>query len=166
MEIKIHCKYDQMVPIDKIIPYDKNPNKHGQDQIERLAKNYAYLGVRHPIIVCKDRKVIAAGHCRRLSGINAGMKEFPVVYQKFETDEEFYAFVTSDNGLADFAELDFAAINAMIPELGPDFDLDWLGIQDFKMDFSDKEFDPGTMEDQGQLDKLKTKTCPECGHEF
>lgn len=136
-EVKVHCLYDKMLPLDEIKPYEKNPNKHGQDQVQRLAKIYEYQGIRHPIVICKDRNVIAAGHCRLSSARVLGLKEFPVVYQKFESDEQFYSFVTSDNAIADWAILDFSEINAMIPNLGPDFDIDWFGLKNFKIDMND-----------------------------
>lgn len=134
MEVAIHCKYDELLDPKKLKDYEKNPNKHGSDQIARLAKIYEYTGVRHPIIVDPDRGVIAAGHGRKLAAIRAGIKKFPVVYQKFATDEEFFAFVTADNAIALWADLDLSAINAELGELGPDFDLDWLGIKNFTLD--------------------------------
>lgn len=164
-EIKIHCKYDKLVNPKELKDYSKNPNKHGSDQIERLAQIYKYQGIRHPIIYDPDRDCIAAGHGRKLGAIRAGIKEFPVVYQRFESDEQFYAFVTSDNAIALWADLDLGEINLQLPELGPDFDIAMLGIKDFKLD---KDFEPGDENDQGKLDELKPMyvECPHCGESF
>jgi hypothetical protein len=49
--MKIHCKYDALVPIRELKPYAKNRNKHPKEQIERLAKILDYQGQRAPIIV-------------------------------------------------------------------------------------------------------------------
>jgi len=138
-EIKIHCKYDELLDLKKIKDYSKNPNQHGQDQIERLAKLYDYQGVRHPIIYDKERDCIAAGHGRKLAALRSGMKKFPVVYQSFESDEQFYAFVVSDNSISLWAELDLGSINAKLPDLGPDFDLDMLGIKDFSLEVGEAD---------------------------
>lgn len=167
MEIKIHCKYDELVDPKTLKDYPKNPNKHGSDQIERLANMYEYHGVRHPIIVDPKRGWIAAGHGRKLAAIRKGIKKFPVVYQEFESDDALYAFVTSDNAIATWAELDLSGINTHLPELGPDFNIDMLGIKDFKLDLS-KNFDPGDESDQGKLDELTPKIveCPHCGESF
>jgi len=135
----IHCKYDALIDPTKLKVYPKNRNKHDESQIDRLAKLYLAHGIRHPIIVDPDRNVMAAGHGRRLAAIRAGFKEFPVVYQKFESDDALYAFAVSDNAIALWAELDLTNINLDLPDLGPDFDIDALGIKDFTLDPAEKE---------------------------
>lgn len=135
--MKIHCKYDELVNPKNLKNYSKNRNKHPQSQIDRLARMYEHHGIRHPIIIDQDRKVIAAGHGRKLAAIRAGLKEFPVVYQKFETEEDLYTFCQADNALTIESELDLSGINLDIGELGP-FDLDKLGIPDFTVDAADK----------------------------
>lgn len=139
MEISVHCKFDEMRNVDSIEPYHKNRNTHPQDQIDRLANLFKYHGIRHPVIVdAADRKTIIAGHGRRLAAIRAGIDQVPVVYQEFESEEQRYAFVQSDNAVAAWAELDIKGINADLGDLGPDFDIDMLGIKDFTLDISDK----------------------------
>lgn len=161
MNIKIHCKFDALINPKDLRDYEKNPNKHSADQIERLAEIYAYQGIRHPIIYDPDRDCIAAGHGRKLAAIRAGIKEFPVVYQKFESDEQFYAFVASDNAIALWSDLSLSEINMKLPDLGPDFNIDMLGLKDFNLNF-----EPSTESEQGKLDEKKLKECPVCGHEF
>lgn len=133
-EIKIHCKYDELVNPKKLKNHPKNRNKHDQDQIERLAEMYKYHGIRHEIIVSKRSECIVAGHGRKLAAIRAGIKEFPVVYQDFDSDEAEYAFILADNAIALWAELDLAGINTDLGDLGPYFNIDMLGIKDFKLD--------------------------------
>lgn len=159
-EIKIHCRYDELVDPKLLKDYEKNPNKHGSDQIERLSEIYKFQGIRHPIIVDSDRGVIAAGHGRKLAAIRAGIKQFPVVYQKFESDEQFYSFVTSDNAISLWADLDVGLINAELPNFGPNFDIDLLGLKNFTLDFEDKGFDPDSGDENP---KNKIKECPHCG---
>lgn len=138
MAIKIHCKYDELINPKILINHPKNRNKHGQDQIERLAELYKYHGIRHPIIVSNLSKFIVAGHGRKLAAIRAGIDQMPVVYQDFESSEAEYAFIQADNAIALWAELDLAGINADIGDLGPDFDINMLGIQDFEIEPADK----------------------------
>lgn len=164
--MKIHCKHDELISPKKLKNHPKNRNKHGQDQIERLAELYKYHGVRHPIIVSNLSKCIVAGHGRKLAAIRAGIKEFPVVYQDFDSSEDEYAFIQADNAIALWAELDMAGINMDMADLGPDFNIDMLGIQNFNLDVSDKSFDPASENEQGKLDQKKKHECPECGHEF
>ncbi|NDD53270.1 site-specific DNA-methyltransferase [bacterium] len=65
----------------------------------------------------------------------------PVVYQDFDSEEAEYAFIQADNAIALWAELDLSGINADIADLGPDFDIDLLGIKNFEIDVADKDFE-------------------------
>jgi len=163
-EIKIHCIYDDLINVKKLEHHPKNRNQHGQDQIERLAELYKYHGIRHPIIVSKLSGYIVAGHGRKLAAIRAGIDKMPVVYQDFESLEAEYAFLISDNAIADWSELDMTSINTDIQDLGPDFNIDMLGISDFTLDISEK-FDP-TLDDEKEEKENKVKTCPHCGEEI
>ena len=137
-EINIYCKYDELVNPKSLKNHPKNRNKHGQDQIDRLAELYQYHGIRHPIIVSKLSGCIVAGHGRKLAALRAGIKEMPVVYQDFESSEAEYAFIQADNAIALWAELDLSAINTDLADLGPDFNIDMLGIRDFKLDLNEE----------------------------
>ena len=139
--MKIHCKYDELVEPKKLKVHPKNRNKHSKEQIERLAKLYSYHGIRHPNIVSSRSGYIVAGHGRKAAAQDLGMKEFPVVYQDFDTDEAEYAFIQADNAIALWAELDLSGINSDLGDLGPDFDVDMLGIKNFEIDVADKDFE-------------------------
>lgn len=159
-DILIHCKYDELKNPNSLKNHPKNRNKHGQDQIERLAELYEYQGIRHPVIVSKLTGFIVAGHGRKLAAIRAGIKEMPVVYQDFHNDEQEYAFIQSDNAVALWAELDLSGINSDIGDLGPDFNIDMLGIKNFSLDLSEAEFDPDAEDDDK---KSEPRACPHCG---
>jgi hypothetical protein len=135
----IHCRYDRMIPIHELKDHPKNRNKHSDEQIERLAKLYEYHGIRHPIIISELSGCIVAGHGRKLAGKKAGFDSMPVVFQKFADETAEYAFIQADNAIAAWSELDLAGINADLPDLGPDFDLEMLGLKDFTIDPSEVE---------------------------
>jgi DNA modification methylase len=136
-----------MIPIHELKDHPKNRNKHSDEQIERLAKLYEYHGIRHPIIVSELSGCIVAGHGRKLAGKKAGFDSMPVVFQKFADETAEYAFIQADNAIASWAELDLAGINADLPDLGPDFDLEMLGLKDFTLDLSEK-LEPECDEDE------------------
>lgn len=161
---QIYCKYDALLNPQDLLDHPKNANQHGQDQIERLSELYKYHGIRHPIIVSNLSKCIVAGHGRKLAALRAGITEFPVVFQDFESTEKEYAFIQADNAIASWSELDLSKINAEIIDLGPDFDLNMLGIKDFTLE--PVNFEPGTIDEQGQLDKKEPIICPHCGESF
>ncbi len=152
--MNIHCKYDELINPSKLKNHPKNRNKHGQDQIERLSELYKYHGVRHPIIVSKLSGFIVAGHGRKLAAIRAGLKEMPVVYQDFQSADQEYAFIQSDNAIASWSELDLSGINTDIQDLGPDFDINMLGIRDFTIDVADKFEDKDADEIPEEVDPI------------
>jgi hypothetical protein len=137
--MQIHCKYDALVPVGELKPYPKNRNQHPPEQIARLAKLLAYQGVRAPIVVSRLSGCIAKGH-GTLSAIKAnGWTEAPVVYQDFADETVEYAFVQSDNTVASWAEMDLSGINHDIGDLGPEFDVELLGLKNFLVDAADRE---------------------------
>lgn len=145
----IHCLYDKLVSVEQL--KDKfNPNNHNLhpgDQIERLAQILNYQGWRYPIKVSKRSGFITSGHGRLAAAIHNGWKECPVNFQDYESDEQEYADVQADNAIASWAELDLSGINTNLADLGPDFDIDLLGIKDFVLEPAEK-LAPGCDEDE------------------
>lgn len=162
MKNMIHSKYDDLVDPKSLKDNPKNRNKHGSDQIERLAELYKYHGVRHPIIVSKLSGCIVAGHGRKLAAIRAGIKKMPVVYQDFKNADAEYAFIQSDNAIALWSDLDISAIDLDVKNLDVDFNVDMLGIKNFvidPIDPSDDEFNPSDSSEEDRPHKV----CPHCG---
>lgn len=132
----------EWVEIERLTPNPKNPNKHSKEQIERLAEIIKYQGWRHPIIVDKNY-MVWAGHGRLLAAKLLKEEKVPIHVQEFQSEDQAYAFLVSDNAIASWAELDLSAINLEIPTFDPDFDINLLGIKDFEIDVADKnEEDP------------------------
>jgi hypothetical protein len=136
--MRIHCPHDGLVEVRALKPHPKNRNSHPKDQIERLAKVLDYQGWRYPIKVSKRSGFITSGHGRLEAAKHLGWKEVPVSFQDYDDDTQEYADVQSDNSIASWSELDLSAINADIVDLGPDFDIDLLGINNFKIDIAEK----------------------------
>lgn len=163
--MKVKCAHDGLVSIKKLIPHPKNRNKHPKEQIERLAKVLQYQGIRRPVRVSELSGYITAGHCLYEAAKLLKWKELPVDYQPYDSEDQEIADGIADNSIALWADLDFAGINMDVPGLGPDFDIDWLGIREFGID---PNFSPGSEDEQGRLDekKLIFMECPHCGKQF
>jgi hypothetical protein len=129
----------QVVPIGTLVPHPKNPNMHPPDQIERLADIIQVQGWRRPITVSKQTGLVIVGHGRLEAARLRGWTEVPVTYQDYENEDLEYADMVADNAIDDWASLDLSAINANLENLGPDFELDLLGIKDFALDMSELE---------------------------
>lgn len=136
--MKIECLYDALVSTNELKEHPKNRNKHSKEQIDRLAKILEYQGWRYPIKVSKRSGFITSGHGRLEAAKYNKWKEVPVNYQDYESDEQEYADVQSDNAIASWAELDLSGINLDIGDLGPDFDIEMLGLQNFLLDPAEK----------------------------
>jgi len=139
MEIK--AKEITFVNIDSLIPNPKNNNKHPKEQIERLSKLIKYQGFRNPLVVSSRSGFVLCGHGRIEAAKLAGMKQVPVMYQDFENEAQEYAYLTSDNAIASWAELDLSLVNTEMLDLGPDFDIELLGIENFTIDPIDSQIE-------------------------
>lgn len=53
----------QMVPLEQLVPYEKNNKIHNDDQVKKIARSIREIGFRNPILVDENR-VILAGHGR------------------------------------------------------------------------------------------------------
>lgn len=153
MEIK--SKDIRLVPIKDLHENPKNRNKHTKEQIDRLCEIIEYQGFRNPIIVSKRTGFIVAGHCRLKAAKKLKLKELPVLYQEFKDEDQEYSAGIADNAIASWAELEFGEINDDIADLGPDFDINMLGIKDFAIEPADKK---------KEKKEKKETVCPECGH--
>jgi DNA modification methylase len=138
MQTLIRANEIKHIPINELRPHPKNPNKHGKDQIDRLADIIRYQGFRRPVTVSNLSGYVTVGHGRIEAAKKLGMEFVPVTFQDYDDDTQEYADIVADNAIDDWAELDFAMVNAEVPELGPDFDIDLLGIRDFEIEPADK----------------------------
>ena len=136
--MKIHCKYDELVAIENLKPHPKNRNNHPKDQIKRLAKILDYQGWRYPVKVSKQTGFVTSGHGRIESAKENGWKDVPVSFQDYETSDMEIADLNADNEIARWADLDLSGLNDDIKDLGPDFDIEMLGIKNFTIDVVEK----------------------------
>lgn len=113
--------------------HPQNNNKHPKEQIERLAKVIKYQGFRSPITVSNLSGYIVAGHARLKAAKEIGMTKVPVSYQDFADEAQEYAHLTADNALALWAKIDMSAVEEYAKSIDVDFDLDFLGFNDFSL---------------------------------
>ena len=130
--MKVQCAHTEMVDVDLLVPHPLNPNKHGERQIEMLAKIMNHQGWRHPITVSKRSGFIVAGHGRLMAAKKLGWTQAPVDRQEFDTEADEYAHLIADNKIAELAEHDDLKMFDDLKKF-PDLDLDLLGIPDFEL---------------------------------
>jgi len=129
--MQVHCAHTQITDVDLLVPHPRNPNKHTEEQIKLLAKIMKHQGWRHPITVSTRSGFIVAGHGRLMAARLNGWSHAPVDMQQFESEADEYAHMVADNKIAELSDVDLSMVNTDVMDLGPDFDLDLLGIPDF-----------------------------------
>jgi len=99
----------EMWPVDRLKPYERNPRKHDDDQVERIAASIVERGFTNPILVDGDDGIIA-GHGRLLAARRLGLREVPVIELTHLTPGQRRAYVIADNKLALDARWDGALL--------------------------------------------------------
>ena len=120
----------EIADITSIKPYENNPRKLSETAIEKVAMSLKEYGFRQPIVVDKDR-IIVAGHTRFRASKKLGLKQVPVSIIDNLTDEQINAYRIADNRTAEESEWDNELLKMEIKELeAKDFKLDLLGFND------------------------------------
>jgi len=92
-------------PIEKVIPYARNPRTHSPEQVMQIAASIAEFGFVNPILVDTDAGILA-GHGRLLGAQKLKLKEVPVIVLDHLTPAQRKAYLLADNKLAELAGWD------------------------------------------------------------
>jgi ParB-like chromosome segregation protein Spo0J len=158
------------VSVDSLMPYGRNSRTHSPEQVAQIAASIKEFGFMNPVIIDGSNGIVA-GHGRIMAAQKLGMSEVPVIEASHLTDAQRRAYIIADNRLALDAGWDDKMLRvefAEIAEAGFDLELTGFTHQEMFEIVTDKEFAPGTEDDQGKLGQLKPKLiiCPNCGEEF
>jgi DNA modification methylase len=129
---EIFAKAITLVPLKDIKLNPKNRNKHPADQIDRLVKIIKETGFRRPGTISNRTGFLVCGECRYLAAKKIGLKEIPIMHQDYADAAQELADAVADNAIDKWANLDTSGINAGRQRV-EDFDLDLLGIKDFRI---------------------------------
>jgi len=121
-------------PVDRLIPYARNPRTHTEEQVAQIAASIAEFGFVNPVLVGADG-VIIAGHARVIAARKLGMGEVPVIVLDHLTPAQRRALVIADNRLAENAGWDEEMLRVELEALREDdFHLDLLGFEDAEIE--------------------------------
>ena len=167
-KIKVHCAYDEMVDITKLVPNPRNPNQHSDKQIKMLAKIIEHQGWRAPITVSKRSGFIVRGHGRLMAAELLGLDEVPVDYQDYANEAEEWADLIADNRLAELSEMDNEMLKDLIQEIdSEEFDLTLTGYDEDTLESLLTPIDiDDFFRDNEETSNEKEKEvliCPHCG---
>src|SRR5690349_3837609 len=92
-------------PIDRLIPYARNPRTHSEAQVAQIAASIAEFGFNNPILVDTQAGVIA-GHGRLLAARKLQLSEVPIIVLDHLSPTQKRAYIIADNRLAENAGWD------------------------------------------------------------
>ena len=145
----------EIADIESIKPYENNPRKLSDTAIEKVAMSLKEYGFRQPIVVDKER-IIVAGHTRFRASKKLGLKQVPISIIDNLTPEQINAYRIADNRTAEESEWDNELLKMEIKELEEqDFKLDLLGFNEDQL--NDLLFE----EKQGLTDEDEVPEAPE-----
>lgn len=130
--MKIRANEIKLVDISTIIGNPKNPNTHSKEQITRLSKLIKNTGFRNPLVVSNQTGFLVVGHGRLEAAKKLKMESVPVIFQDFESEADEYAYMTADNAIGAWSELDLKSIAEAVKEFD-NFDIELLGLEDFSL---------------------------------
>ena len=123
----------ELWPVEKLIPYGRNPRTHSEAQVAQIAASIAEFGFNNPILV-DTKDGIIAGHGRLLAARKLQLAEVPVIVLDHLTEAQKRAYILADNQLALNAGWDDTLLAVELAALQKeDFNLDLIGFEDAEL---------------------------------
>ena len=130
MILNAMAKHIEHWPVDRLIPYAKNPRTHSDAQVAQVATSIREFGFTNPILVDTNAGILA-GHGRLLAAHKLNLAQVPVIILDHLTETQKRAYILADNQLALNAGWDDALLGRELAALKEqDYDLDLIGFDD------------------------------------
>ena len=128
------ARHIEQWPIDKLIPYGRNPRTHSEAQVGQIAGSIQTFGFNNPILVDTQAGIIA-GHGRLLAARKLQLCEVPVIVLDHLTESQKNAYILADNQLALNAGWDEELLQMELAVLqDEEFNLDLIGFETAELD--------------------------------
>lgn len=115
-------------PVDRVIPYARNPRTTSDTAIGKVAGSIKEFGFRVPIIV-DGEGVIIAGHTRLAAAQRLGLERVPVLVAADLSPAQVKAYRIADNRTAQETGWERELLELELEDLrGLDFDLSLTGL--------------------------------------
>ena len=105
----------RMVPIDSVIPYERNPRKN-LGAVKKVAASLKEFGWQQPIVV-DSANVLIVGHTRLLAAKSLGQTEVPVTVARELSADQVKAYRIADNRTGEEASWDHELLALEIRDL-------------------------------------------------
>lgn len=128
------AKHIEHWPLDRLIPYARNPRTHSDAQVAQIAASIAEFGFNNPILVDSNAGIIA-GHGRVLAARKLQLKEVPLIVLDHLSEAKKRAYILADNQLALNAGWDEELLRIELVSLQQeDFNLNLIGFEEAELE--------------------------------
>lgn len=131
-----------MVSVDELKPYEGNAKIHDNRNVGQIAASIEEFNFADPIAAWHNdngESVIIEGHGRLLAAQRLGIKELPVIYLDYLTDEQRRAYTIVHNSTTMSTGFDMEALAVELEGLEVDFDMTMFDFETFEPSFDDVE---------------------------
>lgn len=158
----------ELISIDELKPFERNPKIHSEEQIKKLVKSIEEFGWTNPVLVLRDSMMVIAGHARLEAAQRLNIREIPAILLDLPY-EKAIAYNVADNRLAELAEWDNETLAGLLDEIKSfGLDLELTGFTEKNMgDLNiniDDFFEKSNHKHKENQDRRLY--CPSCGSEL
>ena len=112
----------------ELVPYEGNPRRHGEKQMQALRRSLREFGFLRPLLIDRENRLVA-GQAVLQAAMAEGMDVVPCILAEGLTAEQRRAYILADNRLAELAEWDRQALRVELQALNDlGFDLELTGF--------------------------------------
>jgi DNA modification methylase len=142
-EIPISDRRFTLLSTSALTPHSRNPRKHSPQQIRAIAKSIEAFGFNAPVLIDKNRQIIA-GHGRYQAAKLLGLEQIPVVILEHLSEAKASAYMLADNKLTDRSSWNDEALALHLKELTDlalDFEIEAIGFEPPEIDLRIQSLD-------------------------
>ena len=115
--------------ITELKPYGRNARKHGDKQVDLLARSIREFGFNNPVLIDRNRNIVA-GHGRFEAAKRLGLESVPTVLLDHLSAAQIRAYRIADNRIAELSDWDEELLRLEILDLS---ELELAGEIDFEV---------------------------------
>ena len=120
----------QIVELEKLVPYDNNPNVHPEDQVKALSESIERYGQYYPIVVDENYNILC-GHGKKMALEHLGHKTAEVRVLYGLTKKQKLKLLIEDDKIQSMSYVNYSKIDEIIKEIG---ELDIIGFDERYLD--------------------------------
>jgi DNA modification methylase len=123
----------ELWPLDRLVPFERNPRRHSEEQIARIAASMVRFGFNAPLLVDSQAGIVA-GHGRLEAARKLGLTHVPVVVLDHLDETARRGYLVADNQLGLLSEWDQELLADLVAELKEEgLELEVLGFSDAEL---------------------------------